>query len=924
MIKELTVKEALRLLELDYYEYKELDNINDIYLNAVSILRGEPYKQYKMNTRLLKSLAEKDTILSKKENGVRLFSIKSVAEYLIDIRLLEQHFIPITEAMRKIGVDSTTSPRYYIQKFLYLEENNFCKVAKLNSKINYNNYFIARAGFETFLKSHISIPEAADVSGINVGSLVTDWVKIQKPIIKFGHARNLHFIDRTEFDEYKLIKLKYRNAKKNGYSRTAAAIELGLYPAMFKKVIEEYSLTPIYLHDNKSVKEYQMFLETNDIEFLKEEQEKLWKQAIENYYTREEAKYLLGLSELSSYYNFTTVPIPALIRIDRDKRLLKRNGIQNFYLKSEIDSYKKKKSAVDGTRDIIYRMVGDPFFVFVTAVNDMNLTFSTEAIETSELWKKYVRRKLKKSKANNYGLSNTIKRLLGATEVLILNTLDKELSENTEKELNLKIFNDRSIPSTFREEIVFFIRMINKNAEKHGKKIFNLNSINYKFQNQDNTNNKTIYTIEEYIMLLDFVSDIDKHKKKAIDETISAIEGFRDIKYASSWLYTLLHLNNAWRHYDITLFPRIDLSRTRVTNLEWLKDNDITQEEAESIVNQVKAMSFIHSKTKKKRYFFCSDELVIPFAYAAIICELKCRASSPHSGRIIDFTHVSRKFKQLYRNEFFSGLEETFQFKSKKMNRTLISYMYNVIKKVTMRNPLEITKFLRTHSDEEVTNIYTDIPQEHIDFITRQLFEVGYFGYAYDILSELLIGTPPDDRLERTNRSLHIKQLFGDVLHLEKTAGYLNALSKEREVTREVLQGYTDKELKGLSDVIKLGQQPAKDEGYHCLFNHCRFEEVECKYCPFAVIHIYTLSQLGITATERVKEFTDKFPKTSKEGEKTRLTNRMYSQLFLIKQAVNRFGDEVVSEYMPEGLKNFREELDKLPSVLEYATIKLK
>ena len=111
---------------------------------------------------------------------------------------------------------------------------------------------------------------------------------------------------------------------------------------------------------------------------------------------------------------------------------------------------------------------------------------------------------------------------------------------------------------------------------------------------------------------------------------------------------------------------------------------------------------------------------------------------------------------------------------------------------------MEITKFIRSHSNEETTNIYIDIPQEQMDFITNQIFDLGHFGYAYDALSELILQEPIDNREERTQTSLALKEVFGNVYHIEQVARYLNRLSEEQQIVYKVIRGLSLEERKNL------------------------------------------------------------------------------------------------------------------------------
>src|SRR5699024_904811 len=141
--------------------------------------------------------------------------------------------------------------------------------------------------------------------------------------------------------------------------------------------------------------------------------------------------------------------------------------------------------------------------------------------------------------------------------------------------------------------------------------------------------------------------------------------------------------------------------------------------DAEYIVNQIRVkFSFKHAKNRKRRHFFCSEELVYPLTNAIAICELRIQVISTEESFLIDFYSSDISMLSSTHNVFFKYFKANIKFSSPKMNRTFISYMNDVIKKKTGRNPLEISKHIRNHSNFETTNVYIDIPQNHLDYIS--------------------------------------------------------------------------------------------------------------------------------------------------------------------------------------------------------------
>ncbi|MBD8071278.1 hypothetical protein [Bacillus sp. PS06] len=450
-----------------------------------------------------------------------------------------------------------------------------------------------------------------------------------------------------------------------------------------------------------------------------------------------------------------------------------------------------------------------------------------------------------------------------------------------------------------------------------------INNPKVKYRENPSNKEKSIYPVEQYLSLMDYVRNISKHKENSLKDIQNISGDIKYDRYASTWLYVVIHLNNAWRHFDVTLLPRIDLTNTSVKDLDWFKENTLSDDDVDMIVNQLKRKRFKHGKNKKDRRFICSRELKEAFATAAAICELRCKEFTPSSDCLIDFEGTNHDFTIGSHNAFFKDFPKSIEFQSLKANRTLISYMYDVIKKMTNRNPLEITKYIRSHSDVEITNVYVEIPQEHLDFITTQLFGLGNFGYIYDMMSVLVLGEAPEDREERTKQALVMRDLFGSIYKIEELAGYIEALEKEKDVVGEIIIGLSNEELGDRFNLIKLNQMPAKQENYQCLLGEdgCIFKGRDCQQCPLSIPNFYALSSLGDSIAIKVKEFHNEFYSTNLPAEKSRIAKLLYSELALMRQAVTRFGEKEVSFFIKGGIDQLRTETKAIPSLKPYIQV---
>ncbi|MCU5305751.1 hypothetical protein OB974_00300 [Bacillus cereus] len=705
------------------------------------------------------------------------------------------------------------------------------------------------------------------------------------------------------------------------------AKKLGITADNVEKVAKEYNIEKI-----KETGSVYTYFKKEDVLFLIDKQNELWEQVRNDYLTTEETIKILSiahktLGQKGFKEHIHSIFVPPLLCIIRDG-LHFRQGRTLIYLKKDVLSFNEKRNREKNIENIIHQSEAPIYDVLLTALQEADIDFNDNGKETEQYWFTYVKRKSSKSNASRATTKKEIRMLFNTTILLTEMTNLKEIFTYTERELNLAIFNS-NVNKTVQTEMYKFLRQVSETREIAGVSTsYNFKKLNNVYKKPNRVQNeKTIYSIEEYISLIDYTKDIVQHKKRAIEDIQLQIKKEKHSHRDSSWLYVLLHLNNAWRHYDVASFPRINLQQTQIGKmetldaLEWIEKNSLSEQDIITIINQVRAMSFVHSKTKKKRHFFCSQELMAAFAHAAVLCELRCQISQPLSHTLIDFNNRTKTFKEVLKKAFFEGYDNNFIFKSKQMNRTLISYVYSVIKKTTNRNPLEITKFIRSHSNEETTNIYIDIPQEQLDFITNQIFDLGHFGYAYDALSELILQEPIDNREERTQTSLALKEVFGNVYHIEQVARYLNRLSEEQQIVYKVIRGLSLEERKEIYNSIKLGQQPAKKEYFQCIYQTCKFPNRDCEKCQFAVPNFYALSQLEEEFKMNFNEFKEKFDSTTKQGEKIRLSNLLYNYLYLIESAVKKFGKDEVSSFFKNGLEEFKKDLHSIPNLKEYVTI---
>jgi hypothetical protein len=253
--------------------------------------------------------------------------------------------------------------------------------------------------------------------------------------------------------------------------------------------------------------------------------------------------------------------------------------------------------------------------------------------------------------------------------------------------------------STFNDNILFYIRAniysfllaLQTHYLGRGERVFyDLNLVTNPFS-IENTPIKEMYSENEYGIFCDYVNRIKTHKLKSILDIEHLLEGNKSSyrKYASTWLYVLLHLNNKWRRFEVTLFPRFNhinnLNILKMCNydlrkaLSYLKENNLDEEDIQYVGNKMKAFLSIHNKTKKHRDFTWTETTALALATAVILCEIRCELLDNTQVYLIDFDNKKRELPTGSERSFFNSLEESksLKFNSLKMNRTLSSLSYN-------------------------------------------------------------------------------------------------------------------------------------------------------------------------------------------------------------------------------------------------------
>lgn len=799
--------------------------------------------------------------------------------------------------------------QHYDQNYLtYKEVSKLLNVKMISSHVIKKNNLVTEEipsliKFNRFTKTHVAFTKASIDEYLRIREKRKTEAVLKD---KKSKKKNLSLKEKEANKRNKILLEK--NLKKEHISLNDISKVLGLSKALVVAVLQENDITPKHIINN--VKWYLK----DGIFKLKETQNGLYNKFEKEYMTFIELRSL-NIS-VASIQKFPIIDVPRLIKMEKFK------NSKVVYPKNSFEEYMNQKRREQLQKDIT-KDITIPFATFERLILALEVSFSGDAPLTQKYWFSYVRQILNKTKGNKQSVKKQVIRLVSISELLANITKSKEIFSYSARELNLLLFN-HEVFQEYQITIYAFFNAVNNEMPLPVidlSKIKNPNEV----KRRNKVSKKEVYSPTEFIQLLDYVKDVELHKQEAINDVHDALnERNKYKKYDSAWLYVLLHMNNGWRSSDFAYnIPRLDLPK-KITNISDFENIDLSSDDANYMVVQVssKLQSLKHSKNQKTNYFFCSDELIYPLANTLIICELRTRLLGLNNPHLIDFMNEKNEMLKGTHDAFFANFKKNFKFGSLKMNRTFIGLMTDVVKKKTNRNPLEISKFIRNHSDLDTTSTYIDIPQEHLDYIASQLFDKGYFGYTYDLFSKVLLGETsiqPDDSLKK---SVLIKNIFGDIYKIENLARYINALEQEDEDLLHYLNDHSETELQEKMLLLNLGQLPAKESNYQCIYGKCIFLERDCNRCPFAVPHFYALTKIAANMVKRLKEYREIHDNSMYLGEKVRISNLLFSDLLVLSHAKQKFGEDVLSAFIKIDYNDLKEKISSLPSPYEYITIK--
>ncbi|MFD1036926.1 hypothetical protein ACFQ3N_00590 [Virgibacillus byunsanensis] len=887
-------------------EYIKKHNFPKDYITVEKIAVSPKYQNLNLGKKMIDNLVDEGHLeVFRNQKGYLSIEKDKLQEYLSLEKYILENYISYKEVLIRFGY-SSNSTEYRSIKRCIAKLKEYGLVETIIFK---REEYCKQDHIDWFLSQFVLTKTAAEILGVTNNTL---WKIIRDKNVEFVDLGPKKYVNREQLITARkpvtVVKAKHNASSKKvsleGFYNTKEVMEiLGCSKRLWGNIRKEEAVTTIRQGGIN-------YYSKKDIEKLKHLQQKYQ----DNYYNQTEIQKKFQL-EYYRIIQIKRIPTPALAR-----PLFKRSE----FLYSQKDVHEKIKQI--NTEKQFYTIEhSSPVDTFNYKINILNISFSQNSIHTKKYWLQYIYGVLNSRRCSEASMQKIIHTLVKCTGHMAELTKNKEIYSVTSNDINL-LFN--RIPLTDQKYLYFFLKELNERFKAENIRSFKFSRIINPFEvKPDTLYEKTVYTFKEYKELYGFVNDVQYHKSLAIKDVRKYIKGENSIYYASSWLYVLIHLNNAWRHGDVIEFPRIDLTDTSIKSLEWLEENDLTFEDAKKVINQVIRTDLKISKTQASNHFFCSDDLTIAVATASVICEFRARSTGLDNTKLI---YLGNKNNQFYPRTtaykaFFNDFKQSFKFESRKMNRSIITYLYILLSKHRKGGAaLELAQRLRGHKDFETTNLYIQIPQEELDFITHQLFSRGYFGYIPNLFADILF-EEEISRDFRTDQITSIKERFGSIYKIEATSGFLNAIQSERQSIVDIIRSMSIQEASEYMHKIFTEQLPSKEENFQCLVSEqgciMKGKGISCMNCPLSIPNFYALSTVTNSIQTRMKEFQKSVRENTLQAERTRKANLLYMELNLLAEAIETFGHDEVYKFFDGERGQFIELMNQIESLQEVVTI---
>jgi hypothetical protein len=788
-----------------------------------------------------------------------------------------------------------------------LREEWNVRIVTVRKRILFNKEDIKRVKEETdrFYNSHYSVKETAKLVG-EFYTMYHKGMRIPRKYYSFlSMTYNLNLINKVVYSKEEIdyiVKEQNKSSKlirdKLYISNNPARKILNLSPPIFEKLIKGYEIRQIIYH--KSVYYYR-----EDLEKIQEKQSKYFEVYIDHASCTR--IYFGGYNSWNDAKVVACHEVPLYAYISsKSKSITAANGcykildVEKFV--ASMNGY-VRKSRVNS--DLTGRDAFETFKVRLNSYQDWD-EFDKESKYTEKKWFDFVNNTLTKTISKESVLSDLINRYVRSTilvkEILIRNN-KSEIYLVTASEINLFF---RTIDSKMRAiDIYNFLRSVDIDirtiapTKRSGFKMLEIEHPNdfwvSKETLEDEEKGDVIYDFNVYSKVFQYCTNIELHIVKSMEE----IQTNFTATYASSWLYILLHMNNAWRHGDVQGFPELELNdlleKLKICDIDWFKVNRIDLPVSRAIIFRINQWELKISKTQMRGSFFCSDELAPAIATAIVLLTLfNNRYGIVANEKLMRFETKYNEISNNQVRDFFDEFEmKNFKFYSRKFNKTIMTYLYYMANISGDSKALLYAQKMREHASTSSTLYYIDLNVEEIESLSRQLFSRGEFGFIPALLVQKINGGTLTFQ-ETTEQICAANQIFGDNMKINATVGFLNTVRIDRESVVQMISEKSLEECQMLLTDIFTRKLPSKNgTDIQCIYSKLGCQRTDlnsCFECSYHIPTIYVLSRL----CDSILDDMDMYLSTINKANKFKLSLRISRKKIVVLEAIKKFGKDYV------------------------------
>ncbi|WP_218091138.1 cell division protein FtsL [Paenibacillus solanacearum] len=539
-----------------------------------------------------------------------------------------------------------------------------------------------------------------------------------------------------------------------------------------------------------------------------------------------------------------------------------------------------------------------------------NISIPPQVKVTMEWFVRYANRTLANSNGN-LRTRTLFARALVNRASMFCEVLKKELFDYSDIELE-QLYDWDTLKQKDKAIMSRFLNYLRINLKTKYQKKYTVKDIKL------NNEKDEIYEFDTFLAYYVYVKDVEKHCQTAMQDRI----------YASAWLHVLLTTVNGWRPSDLNLLPNIEIHHLGIDSLDYFEFHRLTKPQSDSILYQIDKMNLTYfevSKNQFKRNFYVNNSLRMSVATAYAICQL-------HNEREKDeyIIFFNTKHNQSYKSvwKHFFNKTKLSEYSTLKMNRSLLTYLYNDIKDKSGESYLAYiaSMAIRNHDwgneisefgmSETTKGYLRQISKEGMmDNAVVELFNRGEFGYLYYLITEGA-KTECGKNLTMSQETTLINHIQTQLTPrgLESLADFLAFSESRRTTLATEVSKLNGTQLRKMIDQIYLGHLPSKSKNVQCFKHPCPYpakSENDCISCEYGIPFAAVMGSIANELNLRIQNILNE----NNFANMLRDRSVIHSLMERVREAVKDLGVEYVEEYL--NLTDLQEQLGMVSERIE-------